>query len=153
MGWRDKAHRSSSEHWPDPVQKKAIPYGLSRSGHWGNYKNVYHCTNREAARSIFASGKFRPGDSGMWGPGIYFAETEADARRKAQHATDGRCVIIGAKVWLGFVLEVPEARGYLRQQDVYDYGCHSVRGKANRGYEYVMYDPRNVREIWEVARD
>jgi hypothetical protein len=89
----------------------------------------------------------------MFGPGIYFAETVEDARRKAQHVQRGDAVVLQAYVWMGFVLEVPSKRDTLTKEEVYSYGCHSVRGQANRGKEYVVYDYRNVRDVWVHERD
>jgi hypothetical protein len=122
-----------------------MPQGLRRSGNWFNVKTLYHCTNRFAAGSIRYSGDFEPGRKGMFGPGIYFAESARAARTKSRHATADDCVVITAHVWLGFMLEVPCAMNDLTMKDVYDYGCHSIHGKTrSTGDEYVIFEPRNV---------
>jgi hypothetical protein len=81
----------------------------------------------------------------MFGGGIYFADSEYAARKKALHAPSYDCVVITAKVWLGFMLEVPSAMSDLTKHEVYDYGCHSIHGKTRRtGDEYVTFDQHNI---------
>jgi hypothetical protein len=128
---------------PPPDQVTPIPSPLRRTGGWDNKRTLYHATSRESARSIHKSCVFRPGTYGMYGAGIYFAVSAADAQRKARHGTD---IVITVEVFLGFMLEVPQPMHELTQQHLNDYGCHSIRGTAGMGDEYVIFDSEQV--IW-----
>ena len=61
---------------------------------------LYHVTSPESAKSIVNSKKMLRGSQGMFGGGIYFAETIEIANRKAQYSG----ATITAEVVLGFSL-------------------------------------------------
>jgi hypothetical protein len=124
---------------------------MNRTGNWSNMKTLYHCTNQDSARSILSNMEFRPGKSGMFGPGIYFAATPRKAKHKAMMDGNGHAVTIAAEVFLGFMLQVPSARHSLTKEEVYSYGCHSVHGLANSGDEYIVFTSDNIRKVVGVA--
>jgi hypothetical protein len=59
-------------------------------------------------------------------------------------------VVITAKVWLGFTLQVDDSRSTLTKEEVYSYGCHSIHGTRQNGDEYVVFDAENVASVDEV---
>jgi hypothetical protein len=90
----------------------------------------------------------------MFGGGIYFAESPEEAKRKAllSNAPYGDRMVIRAHIWMGWMLEVPGPMKGLTKDSVVSYGCHSVRGKDRTpaGYEFVVYDYRNVRDMCQI---
>jgi hypothetical protein len=140
----------SLHHWrhrPAPVAEVQIPAPMSRSGNWSNVRTLYHCTDRDSARSIMSNMQFKPGKPGMFGEGIYFAATPEQARAKAKIAGIEDGVTITADVFLGFVLEVPAARNSLTKEEVYEHGCHSVHGITDSGDDYVVFKPDSIQKI------
>jgi hypothetical protein len=86
-------------------------------------KKLYHCTSEQNAQSIEREG-FRPGSQGIAGGGIYFAETPADAVRKAHN----HGAVLKCRVKLGKVLDVAhEGDSSLTSSEVKRLGCNSVR--------------------------
>jgi hypothetical protein len=138
-------HGSHHHHHHPPPTGITIPAPLKRTGDWHNIKTLYHCTKREFARSIVSNMEFKPGKSGMFGAGIYFAETPEQAKSKAANDGNGDAVTVTAEVYLGFMLEVPSARHSLTKDEVYSYGCHSVHGLASGGSEYIVFTPHSIR--------
>jgi hypothetical protein len=110
---------------------------------------VYHCTNAEAAKSIYAQGEFKPGSHGMFGPAIYFAETEAAARYKASHDGAGDAVIVTAKVNFGEALVFDSARPAMSVESLKGFGANSVKGRSSpeAAWEYVVFDPLQIELI------
>jgi hypothetical protein len=110
---------------------------------------LYHATSRTAAQAIRKSGVMNPGTHGMYGGGIYFAKTEADARRKSQHDGSGDDALIIADVWLGPMLETRTSMPHLDGHLVRSYGCTSVHATGGNGDEYVVYRSHrvNVKQI------
>jgi hypothetical protein len=110
-------------------------------------KKLYHCTSEQNAESIESSG-FRPGSRGIAGGGIYFAETPADALRKA-HCTGA---VLKCRVKLGQTLDV----GYngdssLNLSDLKEKGYDSVR-IPRLGTEYCVYEPSRVRLVGRITK-
>jgi hypothetical protein len=136
---------------PAPVIEVPIPAPLKRSGGWDNVKTLYHCTNQKFARLIISNMEFKPGNSGMFGAGIYFAASPEKAKYKARTSKDGNPVTITAEVFLGFMLDVPSARNSLTKEEVYKYGCHSVHGVANSGDEYIVYKADSIQKVVGVT--
>jgi hypothetical protein len=68
---------------------------------------LYHATNTDAGSRIFAGGVMLSGRCGMYGAGIYFAETREIARYKSARDGGRNAVMIEAEVDLGnaFVVE------------------------------------------------
>jgi hypothetical protein len=87
----------------------------------------------------------KPGASGMYGAGIYFALTPDAARRKARFDGSGDDVLITADVWVGVMLEVRSPMGNLNGHLVRSYGCNSVHGVGGNGDEFVVFKPFRVR--------
>jgi hypothetical protein len=86
-------------------------------------KKLYHCTSEQNAQSIERGG-FRPGSQGIAGGGIYFAETPADAVRKAHN----HGAVLKCRVKLGKILDVAYAGdSSLTSSEVKRLGCDSVR--------------------------
>jgi hypothetical protein len=69
------------------IAKMAGPFITNRLQRLRDQPNVltlYHATGAEAANNILSSGKFYAGIRGHIGPGIYFSETEDEARFRSQ---------------------------------------------------------------------
>ena len=105
-------------------------------------KKLYHCTSEQNAESIERSG-FQPGSRGIAGGGMYFAETPADAARKA-HSSG---VVLKCRVKLGKVLDVGRSGdSSLNLSALREQGCNSVR-IPRAGTEYCVYEPSRVRVV------
>lgn len=97
---------------------------------------LYHITSPDSAKSIVNSKKMLRGTVGMFGGGIYFAETIAIANCKAHHSG----AIVTADVNLGFSLICRQAEPNLNYGILhFTYGCNSVKG-AITYTEYVVYN-------------
>ncbi len=83
-----------------------------------------------------------PGTSGMFGAGIYFAQSESDCKGKAHKVG----AVLRAKVALGRSLVCKSAQTRLDARTLAAYGCQSVKGTApavSRD-EYAVFDPEQV---------
>jgi len=121
-------------------------YGINRdctlhlSGRLLGGMRLYHCTSQSNAESIKRYG-FRCGSSGLVGGGIYFAESVADASRKAQ--TNG--VVLECEVNLGTVRHVGSGGdGITGKGPGYDSVCI-----PRNGTEYCVYEGSRVRVVGE----
>jgi hypothetical protein len=109
---------------------------------------LYHATSRANGESIRKSGKMHCGSSGMFGAGIYFANSPESAKYKARN--DGRIgdAMVLAEVDLGTSLEVSKANSNLNKANVSSQNCQSVHGHiAGRGDEFVVFDSWRVTVI------
>ena len=105
-------------------------------------KKLYHCTSEQNCQSIERNG-FRPGSHGIVGGGIYFAETPADAVRKAHNSG----VVLKCRVKLGKVLDVGRSgNSSLNLNAIKEQGCDSVRVPRS-GTEYCVYEPSRIRVV------
>merc|ERR1712176_1450337 len=68
---------------------------------------LYHVTSRESGRKIRESNKMIRGSQGMFGGGIYFAETPKDANYKAEH----KGMLVTCKVYIGKCYRVEDSNG------------------------------------------
>lgn len=126
-------------------------YGIGRdctlhlSGRLLGGRRLYHCTSRECADSIQRHG-FRCGSQGLAGGGIYFAESVADASRKAHN----KGVVLECEVdlgrigsFLGFNGDSSMTLGRLNGM-----GFDSVEIPRN-GREFCIYEPHRATFISE----
>jgi hypothetical protein len=115
---------------------------------------LYHATNTDAGSRIFAGGVMLTGTSGMFGAGIYFAETREIARHKAAHDGGRDSVIIEAEVDMGTASVVENASPGLNCDAIHSWGCNSVKGRSNprADWEYVVYDPMRIRIVAAEGR-
>ena len=125
-------------------------YGIGRdctlhlSGRLLGGRRLYHCTSRECADSIQRHG-FRCGSQGLAGGGIYFAESVADASRKAQ----SHGVVLECEVNLGRVMDVgSNGDNSLSLSSVRGRGYDSVRIPRS-GTEYCVYEPFRINIVGE----
>ena len=111
--------------------------GNEIEGYRGRTKTLYHVTSPVAAKLIIESKKMLRGSSGLFGGGIYFAETIEIANGKAHY----HGATIKAKVVLGFSLICRTSRSELTYQLIHDqYGCNSTKGVGIvSNPEYVVY--------------
>ncbi len=101
-GYSDDEDSSSFTHMPSPGPRRLA--GEGKVSTWrvpnddtrklcesevrknrlnnGRTETLYHGTTASSARDIQKSGQLRRGKRGYAGPGIYFARTETDAKRK-----------------------------------------------------------------------
>lgn len=114
--------------------------------------SLIHQTDKASAESIVSSQNMIPGSGGLYGPGIYFANTieacDAKALRKG--------VYLIADVYLGKVMKIskkkalslrlhkdPEASKKIRNK-----GYNSIYGhKQATGREYIVFDSERVKNI------
>jgi hypothetical protein len=108
-------------------------------------RTVYHCTSRPAAQAIQAQKVMRPGRSGLFGPAIYFADTQQAARHKCGHHDSSGPqydVVIPATVNFGKALVLQgTCWKSMNAAKLAQYGCHCVKGRSHVGadWEYVIY--------------
>lgn len=111
--------------------------GLLRSN---NSRTLYQ-TAPHNAECILKYG-FMCGSSGLAGGGIYFAETQSDANRKAHR----NGALLRCEVDLGRQLTIPSSGDSQAQRKMIEGGYQSVTIPRN-GTEHVVYDPRRVTSI------
>eukprot|EP01083_Nonionella_stella_P249348 862325_1 len=104
---------------------------------------LYHVTSNEAGRKIKASNKMIRGSQGMFGGGIYFAETPQSAQYKAEHGKNNG-TLVTCKVYVGNEFRVEDATGgKLTFTELYNKGYDSVwapNGSGKGQCERVVYN-------------
>ncbi len=109
----------------------------------------YHATNSAAAARISSCG-FRCGTQGLAGGAIYFATSEADARRKSNNGHD---VVLRCKLTMGRVCELDHnGCPSMTLQRLNEMGYDSVKIRRN-GDEYAVYEPSRVRILVDSDDD
>jgi hypothetical protein len=106
-----------------------------------NVKTLFHATTPFNADCILKHG-FLCGSGGLAGGGIYFAETEADANRKAHRSG----AMLKCVVDLGKQLHIPFEGDPLARKKMRDGGFHTVI-IPRAGTEHVVYDAKRVRHV------
>jgi len=113
----------------------------------GNVKTLYHQTDEAGSRAIRQEG-FRRGESGIAGPGIYFAESAADTNHKAHH----KGIMLTNDVRLGRVKRIqPEGDRSITFSSLQREGYDSVMIPRPGGTEYVVYN-RDQAEVTDSKR-
>merc|ERR1712130_1001600 len=101
---------------------------------------LYHITSPNSAQLIFKEHKMTRGGQGMFGGGIYFAETVQAAKHKALH----RGFLITAKVFVGKEKVVMNAQGgqftFRELQKLGFDSVHAPKGSGNGEPERVVYN-------------
>jgi hypothetical protein len=119
-----------------------------------NEKEVFHATNFAAGLGILATGGLQPGSRGLYGAGIYFAESSQFAMDKARYDGAARGAIVVFKVLADFgrALEIEGACSDMTGERVKERGCQSVKGRSWVGaqWEFVLYDPKRIKKIVKV---
>eukprot|EP01083_Nonionella_stella_P036679 100079_1 len=130
----------TKQGWPDPKYWKGPKATAKRKVFGKKIMTLYHVTDPDAADSIFSDHKMKRGARGMFGAGIYFAETVRDATYKAQHHGN----LITAKVFVGREYTVHDgSAGQFTFRDLQSKGYDSVyapRGSGNGNAERVIYN-------------
>jgi hypothetical protein len=119
-------------------------------------KKLFHCTNSSAYAAIISQGQMRPGPSGMFGAGIYFADSESAARHKCQHHDSRDDAIIIATVDMGRALRLEAPDNSMNLSRLRSLGCNSIKGRRSRqaDWEYVVYESNRVHiELSEFITD
>jgi hypothetical protein len=101
-------------------------------------RTLFHATAPLNADCILANG-FVCGQSGLAGAGIYFAEREVDANRKAHRIG----AMLMCEVELGRQLEISSEGDPQAREKMIKGGFSSVKIPRN-GTEHVIYDPKQV---------
>jgi hypothetical protein len=78
----------------------------------------------------------------MFGPGVYFADSEAAARRKTCHGS--AVVIIIAEVDMGSALELFAPNHNMCLEALRKHNCNSVLGHSRSGLEYVVFEHERI---------
>lgn len=122
--------------------------------HYEGIKKLYHATNRRAAGAIVKSQKMRPGPVGEMGPGMYFATSPDDARRKSMGGAE---VILKMDVDLGYSRRFSEhdrnwqicmkGMSESRLRRLQQQGFNSISLERDTGREYVVYEPERISNI------
>jgi hypothetical protein len=108
-------------------------------------RRLFHATSRSNGESIKKSGIMHCGSSGMFGAGIYFANSPDSAKSKAQNDRRIGDAMVLADVDLGTSLEVWGANRNLNNAIVSSKNCQSVHGHiAGRDDEFVVFDSWRV---------
>mmetsp|Transcript_53265 Transcript_53265/g.155158 ORF Transcript_53265/g.155158 Transcript_53265/m.155158 type:complete len:260 (-) Transcript_53265:215-994(-) len=115
---------------PTINQRAAPRAGCSLNGR-ENVRTLFHATRESNAHSICAQGSFHAGHNGFLGPGIYFSQTPANARRYCQCRTGtGPIVVLQCSVNLGNLKTV-------------DRGIHTRQELSADGYDSFKEDERD----------
>ena len=125
----------------------------------GEGRILYHATSLEIAADIHVTG-FRRGTRGMFGPGVYFAQTPECARHKAlTSCPNERVVVLKCKVNVGREKKIygPHRNEYysLNFQKVRSEGYDSIYALSREDGgcvttpEWVIYEPWRVQLLSE----
>ncbi|KAK8836816.1 hypothetical protein M9Y10_037339 [Tritrichomonas musculus] len=110
-------------------------------------KSLIHQTDLACAEQIISTQTMRPGAAGLYGPGIYFANTIEATNLKAHR----RGVYLIADVYLGKVKHVTKneaTSGNFNVQQIQAEGYTSIFGyKMPTGREIIVFDPNRVKNI------
>ena len=103
----------------------------------------FHATNVDAAVSIMDSKQFRPGRSGLFGAGIYFADSIYYCFRKSANGTDA---VIMCRVNAGTALVIEGSSPQMNINYLKQINCQSVQGRyqSSSGWEYIVYEQDRV---------
>ena len=105
-------------------------------GYYGKKMLLYHVTDPDAARAIASSNKMLRGRSGMYGGGIYFAESISQATDKAKHA--GAHVVATVEVGRSAIFK--NSMYKLSYRKLKNKGFDSAVGAHGSNLEYVIYN-------------
>lgn len=110
-------------------------------------ETVYHCTNKQAGGRIWRESQMKPGNKGMFGAAIYFADTKEAARYKAQYDGSGDDVVLKATVDFGMTLVLEHPDHTMTASRLQSQGCDSIKGRSSPGadWEYAVFDPTRIR--------
>jgi uncharacterized membrane protein YgcG len=136
-------------HVQDAGVQSARKDGYDVEGYPGRTRTLFHMTDEDAARLISRSQTFRPGTSGMFGAGIYFAQSPEDCKGKAHKVG----AVLRAEVSLGRSLVCKRAQTHLDARTLEGYSCQSVKGVApavSRD-EFAVFDSEQVSDIKVVG--
>jgi hypothetical protein len=105
-------------------------------------KRLYHATSATAATEISRTKQMVAGRDGMFGGGIYFADSIESALHKARYKE----FIIEARVDLGRALVVEAPDRNLDLNAIREVGCHSVKGRgfSQAEWEYIVFESSRV---------
>jgi hypothetical protein len=120
---------------------------IGRSGCRGQRRILVHATSHANADKIILSGEMILGRRGLFGPGIYFAETEESAKHKCIGDGTAAESLITADVEVGIQLKIEGEADYLNSDIIQNKCCDSVLGKSWKGAkeEFVVYDSNKVK--------
>lgn len=110
---------------------------------------LYHITDEKAGKLICETNEMLRGSKGMFGGGIYFAESVKSAKHKALH----HGYLVEADVWIGKELRVPKADikyRYMTFTKLKARGCDSLwapNGSGKGECERVVYNKDQVQII------
>jgi preprotein translocase subunit SecA/ankyrin repeat protein len=107
---------------------------------------AYHATSRTAALSIYRSGVMLPGSVGMFGGGIYFADSAQLAQSKSRFGRSGNAIIIIADVDFGQALVLIGPDLGMTWQRCSACGALSVKGCSGfeHPWEFIVYRSSQV---------
>jgi hypothetical protein len=107
-------------------------------------KRLYHATSRKAGASIYDQKKMLAGRNGMFGAGIYFAETKEVARLKSRNGPD---IIVTSDVNMGRALVLESPSNSMTLARLHFLGCNSIQGRSSPrcNWEFVVF------ESWRVT--
>jgi len=117
-------------------------------------RKLFHFTKRETAELILKTKTFKPGSSGLFGAGMYFAESIEIAQHKVNPSVVSQNEInagatVKALVDMGTALIIEGPRCDLTGDEVHSLGCDTVlaRSSSKADWEYVVYDPKRITPI------
>ncbi|CAJ1397917.1 unnamed protein product [Effrenium voratum] len=125
----------------EALQRDSVPVGGANAT-----LELYHNTSPDRAEAIVQSQRMYRGSDGLAGGGIYFAESEAEARRKAHN----HGAMLSATVRVGKVKVVHRSAdaSYLQLRSE-GYDSVKILGRDS-GAEYVVYNYDQVTNIRRV---
>jgi hypothetical protein len=103
-------------------------------------------TNREAGAQIYTDHMMKAGTCGLFGPGIYFADSPEHARHKAAHDGGRDDILITADVDCGCALIFNTGDRNMTPEKVRAEGCNSIKGRScsTAAWEYIVFEPHRI---------
>jgi hypothetical protein len=119
---------------------------FNKIGYAGQQKTLYHATNLESAIRIMLQQRFNPGKGGLFGKGIYYAETKEEAIRRSLRGGEA---VLCCVVCVGESLYICGCDPQMTPEKLAESNCDSVFGEntSNQWREYVIYDSRKIKSI------
>eukprot|EP01084_Bolivina_argentea_P018938 35233_1 len=137
---KPKPRQRTKQGWPDPKHWQGPKATHKRKVFGKKIMTLYHITDPNAANSIFSDHKMKRGGGGMFGGGIYFAESVSDAKYKALHHGN----LITAKVFVGKEHTVQDASGghftFRKLQSMGYDSVYAPNGSGGGNPERVIYN-------------
>jgi hypothetical protein len=131
----------------------AAAVAVSQNQEYIGLQIVYHATTKKAGESIMKEDQMKPGERGMFGAAIYFAETPAIAWAKCNDDNRREDVIITAIVDFGIALVLNAPANDMTLEELSASKCNSIKGRSGitKPWELVVFEPNRIHVVSSSA--